>query len=406
MSAFRPHLLSTVLASIALLIGGAFGADGPALPRLLELGSVDCIPCQKMAPILEELRQEYAGKLDVVFADVFKNPSLAEKYGIQLIPTQILFGADGKELFRHTGFFAKEDILAKWNELGVELGKAITESLSRWEPAQPDTRAPEAICYLCDGDNAPRSRVVIETDKGDVYLCSPHHFFVMLSCLTADVESTEASARVADWATGEPVPMRSAVYLYSFDEQTGRPTIRAFGSRDAALAERTASGGSLLTYDLLKAKELSHRCGFCDRAVYPEDAARVNVGGVYTWGCCSHCAMGVAARTGADIEVQERDRLTGEPIVVKTLQGSVLSVEPPTAVAWFGQRTKPDGTRVCAGCFHQGFFVSPENLHKWLEANPLETGEMITIHKALADKMALSPQQIQRACKIGEFAPK
>jgi hypothetical protein len=50
--------------------------------------------------------------------------------------------------------------------------------------------------------------------------------------------------------------------------------------------------------------------------------------------------------------------------------------------------------------------VSPESLQKWLDANPLETGEMITIDKALADKMALSPQQIQKACKIGECAPK
>jgi thioredoxin 1 len=38
-----------------------------------------------------------------------------------VIPTQIFFDAEGKELFRHVGFFAKEDILAKWKELGVEL---------------------------------------------------------------------------------------------------------------------------------------------------------------------------------------------------------------------------------------------------------------------------------------------
>ena len=82
------------------------------------------------------------------------------------------------------------------------------------------------------------------------------------------------------------------------------------------------------------------------------------------------------------------------------------SIEPSTAVAWFGQRTKPDGTRVSAGCFHQGFFTTPEHLRQWVEANPLETGQMITISKALADKLALSPQQIEGACKIGECAPK
>ncbi|MCE5217353.1 alkylmercury lyase family protein [bacterium] len=202
------------------------------------------------------------------------------------------------------------------------------------------------------------------------------------------------------------VPVQSAIYLYGLDEKTGRPTVRAFGSRDAALAERAASGGALLDYAALRNKELASRCGFCDRAVYPEDAALVKVGGIYTWGCCSHCAMGVTARTGADIEVHERDRLTGEPVIVKTLHGSVASIEPSTAVAWFGQRTKPDGTHASAGCFHQGFFTTPENLRQWVEANPLETGEMITINKALADKLALSPQQIQKACKIGECAPK
>ena len=92
-----------------------------ALPRLVDLGADKCIPCKKMAPILEELRTEHAGTLEVVFIDVWKNPDAANPYNINLIPTQIFFSADGKELFRHEGFFPKEDILAKWKELGVEL---------------------------------------------------------------------------------------------------------------------------------------------------------------------------------------------------------------------------------------------------------------------------------------------
>jgi hypothetical protein len=170
--------------------------------------------------------------------------------------------------------------------------------------------------------------------------------------------------------------------------------------------ERQESGGTVLALTVLQGKELANTCGFCDRALYPEDAAEVMVGDVKTWGCCSHCALGVAARTGKDIEVRERDRLTDEPVVVKTLNGSVASLEPPTAVAWYGQRTRPDGTHASAGCFHQGFFVNAENLKKWVEANPLETGEQITIARALADKMNLTPQQIGKACKIGECAPK
>jgi len=128
--------------------------------------------------------------------------------------------------------------------------------------------------------------------------------------------------------------------------------------------------------------------------------------GVHTYGCCSHCALGVAARTGASIEVRERDRLTGEPIAIKTLNGQIASPEPATAVAWYGQRTKPDGKHASAGCFHQGFFVSADNLQEWVAANPLEIGEMMSIAKALADTMALSPAQISKACKIGECAPR
>jgi thioredoxin 1 len=91
------------------------------LPRLLDLGAGKCIPCKMMAPILEELKKEYAGRLEVTFIDVWQNPDAGKQYGIEMIPTQIFFDASGKEIFRHVGFFAKEDILAKWKELGVEL---------------------------------------------------------------------------------------------------------------------------------------------------------------------------------------------------------------------------------------------------------------------------------------------
>ena len=91
------------------------------LPRLVDLGAGKCIPCKMMAPILEELKKEYAGKLQVDFIDVWVNPDAGKPYKITLIPTQIFYDAAGKERFRHEGFFAKEDILAKWKELGVTL---------------------------------------------------------------------------------------------------------------------------------------------------------------------------------------------------------------------------------------------------------------------------------------------
>lgn len=74
-----------------------------------------------MAPIVAELTKEFAGQLDVVFIDVWKNPGAGKAYGIQVIPTQIFYDASGKERFRHEGFMAKKDILAKWKQIGVEL---------------------------------------------------------------------------------------------------------------------------------------------------------------------------------------------------------------------------------------------------------------------------------------------
>ncbi len=382
---------------------------GKGRPTLIDLGSDTCIPCKLMGPILVELKAQYAGAMDVHFLDVHQNQAVVSLYKISVIPTQIFYSPSGQELFRHEGFFSKEDILAKWKELGVNLsaGAAQPPAFERFTPAQADDRPREKVCYMCDGDIDARTLVTVATDKGPVRLCSPHCYFIMYSCLTEDKTGFEGRVTVTDGATGRPIRAVEATFLSGEDETTGRPWIKAFANREAALAERAATGGSILALAALQQREMSHRCGFCDRACYPQDAAEVIVeGGAHTWGCCSHCALGVAARTGKNIEVREKDRLTKEPIIVKTFEGKVASLEPATAVAWFGQRQRPDGTWGSAGCFHQGFFSSADNLKKWVEQNPYETGKLISVHQALADKMKLTPAQIQKACKIGECLPK
>ncbi|MEI7940127.1 MAG: thioredoxin family protein [Verrucomicrobiota bacterium] len=95
-----------------------------ALPRQVDLGADKCIPCKAMAPILEELKQAYAGRMEVEFIDVRKNSDALKAYMVAVIPTQIFYDASGKDLDRHTGFFAKEDIPGKWKERGVELAAA------------------------------------------------------------------------------------------------------------------------------------------------------------------------------------------------------------------------------------------------------------------------------------------
>ena len=94
-----------------------------SLPRLIDLGASKCIPCKKMAPILEEIREEYRGVLDVEFIDVWKDRASGPKYGIRLIPTQIFYDSSGRELTRHEGFIGKEDILGTFRRFGVKLKK-------------------------------------------------------------------------------------------------------------------------------------------------------------------------------------------------------------------------------------------------------------------------------------------
>jgi thioredoxin 1 len=97
------------------------GAAGPAAGRvtLIDLGANSCIPCKMMAPIIEELQKEYAGRADIIFIDVWKEPDQAKKYGIRAIPTQIFFDAGGKEVHRHVGFMDKKQIVEVLTRLGV-----------------------------------------------------------------------------------------------------------------------------------------------------------------------------------------------------------------------------------------------------------------------------------------------
>lgn len=108
-----------------------------ALPRLLDLGATSCIPCKLMAPILEDMRTAYAGVLRVDFIDVWQDRSAGQAHGISSIPTQIFFAPDGRELFRHEGFYAKEDMLAKWKELGFELKPAAAATSGPAAPGAP-----------------------------------------------------------------------------------------------------------------------------------------------------------------------------------------------------------------------------------------------------------------------------
>ena len=90
------------------------------LPTLAEFGWRTCVPCKEMKPILEELAVEYQGKLNVVIVEVYEHEELTMQYEIMAIPTQIVFDSSGKEVTRHIGFWAKEEIIAQLKNMGIE----------------------------------------------------------------------------------------------------------------------------------------------------------------------------------------------------------------------------------------------------------------------------------------------
>ncbi|NTV66787.1 MAG: thioredoxin family protein [Chlorobaculum sp.] len=93
----------------------------------VELGSLNCIPCRQMQPVMQAVEKKYGVQLKVVFYDIWnpKQRQYAEKYGIRVIPTQVFLDSAGKEFFRHEGFYSEEqiDVLLKRQGLVPLSGK-------------------------------------------------------------------------------------------------------------------------------------------------------------------------------------------------------------------------------------------------------------------------------------------
>ncbi len=82
------------------------------LVTFVELGSVNCIPCVKMQPVMKNIEEKYGHQIEIIFYDVWQadQKEKAGEYGIRLIPTQVFLDASGLEIFRHEGFFPEVEI--------------------------------------------------------------------------------------------------------------------------------------------------------------------------------------------------------------------------------------------------------------------------------------------------------
>lgn len=116
--------MRTLLVAITVLMAASAHAELPSAsdaavrqslasgkPTVIDLGARTCIPCKKMAPILEGLSAEYRGKASILFIDVHENQAAAERFKVRMIPTQIFFDGKGKEVSRHIGFMEKAEIV-------------------------------------------------------------------------------------------------------------------------------------------------------------------------------------------------------------------------------------------------------------------------------------------------------
>ena len=80
-----------------------------------------CGPCKMSGPVLEQMSDEYAGRVVISKVDVDSETELASKYGVMSIPTVILF-KDGQEVSRQIGFAGKVGYVSLLAKAGVALG--------------------------------------------------------------------------------------------------------------------------------------------------------------------------------------------------------------------------------------------------------------------------------------------
>ncbi|MFH1091064.1 MAG: thioredoxin family protein [Pseudomonadota bacterium] len=90
------------------------------IPALVEFGASGCVPCDMMQPILKKLREKYGPRLNVLFVHVREEQVMGARYGIRIIPVQVFYDAQGREIFRHEGFFPEDQIIPVLKKMGIE----------------------------------------------------------------------------------------------------------------------------------------------------------------------------------------------------------------------------------------------------------------------------------------------
>ncbi|MCX6843092.1 MAG: thioredoxin domain-containing protein [candidate division WOR-3 bacterium] len=88
------------------------------LPKLWDFWATWCPPCKQLKPTIEALEKEYEGKVEIKSIDVDQNKDLAQKFGVQAIPTLVFLDAKGNELSRIVGLVPKDTIVGRFKAHG------------------------------------------------------------------------------------------------------------------------------------------------------------------------------------------------------------------------------------------------------------------------------------------------
>jgi thioredoxin 1 len=120
-------VLSLIFIIALISIDYTFAQKNETRPKVIfiELGSVSCIPCRMMQPVMKNIEKKYGDQIKVIFYDVWtqEQRKYADIYKIRVIPTQVFLDANGKEFHRHEGFYPETEIDKLLKSKGLKLKK-------------------------------------------------------------------------------------------------------------------------------------------------------------------------------------------------------------------------------------------------------------------------------------------